>query len=82
MITTIIPIFHFTALVLFDLGSTYSCVLTYFTVDIDFVYEPLAVPIRIPTPIGESLDMDWVHQGCVVIFSSRETCTDLILVDD
>lgn len=54
---------------------------TYFSVDIDYVCESLVMPISFSTPVGNSLVVDRVYRGSVVIFSNSETRADLILLD-
>ena len=81
VITGIVPVCYRSASVLFDPGSTYSYVSTYFASDIEGVCEPLDVPICVSTPVGESLVVDRVYRGCVVVFEGRETQADLILLD-
>lgn len=58
MIISIVLVFHHSALELFDPGSTYSYVSTYFATGIDGLCEPFDVPICVLTPVGESLVVD------------------------
>lgn len=55
MITGIVPICHYSTLVLFDLSFSYSCVMTYFARDINIVCEPFVVHISVSTLVDESL---------------------------
>lgn len=80
MITGIVPIFHRSVSILFDPRSTYSDVSTYFATDSNGVCGPLDVPICVSTAIGESLVVDRIYRGCIVVFSGRLSQSDLILL--
>ncbi|WMV18411.1 hypothetical protein MTR67_011796 [Solanum verrucosum] len=81
VITSTVPICHRSSTVLFDYGSTYSYMSTYFTADMDNVCESLSVPISVSTPVGDSLVGDEVYQECVVTFADSESRTNLIFLD-
>lgn len=49
VITSIVLVSQLSTSILFDLGSIYSYVSTYITLDIDGMSEPLDVPIRVFT---------------------------------
>lgn len=72
---------HHSALVLFDLGSTYSYVLAYFSMDLCIMCEPLAKPICVFTLVGESLMVNWVYWGFIVTLLERDSIANLILLD-
>ncbi|XP_069148332.1 uncharacterized protein [Solanum lycopersicum] len=59
----IIPVCHRPATVLFDPGSTYSYMSTYFDPSLDILCESLDLPIRVSTPIGDSVVVDQVHSA-------------------
>ncbi|XP_069143366.1 uncharacterized protein [Solanum lycopersicum] len=61
VITGIIPICHRPATVLFDQGSTYSYVYTYFAPSLDILCESRDLPIRVSTPVGDSVVVDRVY---------------------
>lgn len=45
---------------LFDPGSTYSYISTYFTSGFDLLYDRVPVPVHVSTPIGKLLLVDRV----------------------
>lgn len=61
MITGIIPICFRPITMLFDPVSNFSYVSTYFALGFDFFSEPLAMLIRVSTPVRYSLVVDRVH---------------------
>lgn len=69
------------ASVLFNLESIFSYVFMYFTLGFDSVTEPLSMPIRVSTPVGDSLVVDQAYRSCVVTFAGRETLVDLLVLD-
>ncbi|XP_015075341.1 uncharacterized protein LOC107019330 [Solanum pennellii] len=58
----IIPVCHRPATVLFDPGSTYSYVSTYFAPTLDILCEYLDFPIYVSTPVGDSVVVDRVYR--------------------
>ena len=57
------------ASVLFDPGSTFSYVSSTFANGINFLHcELLDIPIRVSTPVGESLIVEKVYRSCLVTF--------------
>lgn len=53
----------------------------YFASSLDMMCEPIAVPIRISTPVGDSLVVDRVYRSRVVSILGCESWVDLIMVD-
>ena len=68
VVTGIIPICHRPASVLFDPGSTFSYVSTYFAAKFDMICDSMTVPIRVSTPVGKPLVVDRVYRSCIVLW--------------
>ncbi|XP_069154406.1 uncharacterized protein [Solanum lycopersicum] len=81
VITGIIPVCHRPATVLFDPGSTYSYVSTYFAPSLDILCESLDLPIRVSTPVGDSVVVDRVYHLCTVTLMGYDTHADLKVLD-
>ncbi|XP_027767800.1 uncharacterized protein LOC114074085 [Solanum pennellii] len=81
VITGIIPVCHRPATVLFDPGSTYSYVSTYFAPSLDILCESLDLPIRVSTPVGDSVVVDRVYRLCTVTLIEYDTHADLKVLD-
>ncbi|XP_070039617.1 uncharacterized protein [Nicotiana tomentosiformis] len=81
VITYIISVFHRDASVLFDPGSTYSHVTSYFASHLDFPRSSLDIHVHISTPIGDSIVVDYVHQSCSVTSGGYETSVNLMLLN-
>lgn len=81
MITGIFIVYFRPASVLFDPESTFSYVSVYLALGFDSVSKPLAIPIYVSTPIGDSLVVDRVYRSCVVSFAGRETLVGLLVLD-
>ncbi|XP_070012915.1 uncharacterized protein [Nicotiana sylvestris] len=62
VITGIILVSHREASVLFDPGSTYSYVSSYFAPHLSTAQETLSSPIYVSTPVGDSLVVDHVYR--------------------
>ncbi|KAH0671324.1 hypothetical protein KY285_024119 [Solanum tuberosum] len=69
------------ALALFDPGSTFSYVSVYYASRLSLMSEPLVAPLRVSTPVGESLVVDQVFRSCLVTIQGHDTRADLILLD-
>src|SRR5688572_18401895 len=69
---------HQPAFALFDPGSTYSYMSVYFASHLGISFELLEVPLRVLTPVGDSLVVDQVYRSCVVTIQGRDTQVDLI----
>ncbi|XP_070039184.1 uncharacterized protein [Nicotiana tomentosiformis] len=67
------------AFVLFDPGSTYSYVSSYFAHHLDLPREPLDSPVHVSMPLGDSIVVDRVYRSCVVTIR-LETRVDLLLL--
>ncbi|XP_049348112.1 uncharacterized protein LOC125812663 [Solanum verrucosum] len=81
VITGIISVCHRPATVLFDPGSTYSYVSTYFVSSLDIVCESLDLPVHVSTPVGDSVVVDRVYRLCIVILMGYDTHADLKVLD-
>ena len=81
VITGIIPVCHRPATVLFDPGSTYSYVFTYFAPSLDILCESLDLSIRVSTPVGDSVVVDWVYRLCTVTLMRYDTHADSKVLD-
>lgn len=81
VITSMVSVYHRSALVLFDPGTIYSYVSAYFASDLHIMYEPLSKPICVSTLVSESLVVNRLYQGCAVTFMGRDSIAHLILLD-
>ncbi|XP_070046823.1 uncharacterized protein [Nicotiana tomentosiformis] len=81
MIIGIISIFSRDALILFNIGSTYSYVSSLFAPYLDVSRESLGVPLYVSMPVGDFVIVDSVYRSCVVTFYGYETRADLLLLD-
>ena len=64
------------ASVLFDPGSTFSYVSSSFANGLNLHCELLDMPIRVSTPVGESVIVEKVYRSCLVTFVGRNTYVD------
>ncbi|XP_070025077.1 uncharacterized protein [Nicotiana sylvestris] len=69
------------ASVLFDPGSTYSYVSSYFATYLVVPRDSLSAPIYVSILVGDSIIEDHVYRSCVVIIGDPETHVDLLLLD-
>ncbi|XP_070036666.1 uncharacterized protein [Nicotiana tomentosiformis] len=76
-----VPVCHKDASVLFDPGSTYSYVSSYFAPYLDISRESLSSPIYVSMPVGDSFFVDHVYQSCSVVIGDFETRVDLLLLN-
>ncbi|XP_070008560.1 uncharacterized protein [Nicotiana sylvestris] len=81
VITGIIPVNGRDASVLFDPGSTYSCVSSLFARFLVISLEPLGIPVHVSTAVGDSVVVDRIYRSCVVTFCGFETSADLLLLE-
>ncbi|WMV46385.1 hypothetical protein MTR67_039770 [Solanum verrucosum] len=81
VITSIILVCHRPATILFDPGSTYSYMSTYFTSSLDILCESLDLPVHVSTPVGDSVVVDQVYRLCIVTLMGYDTHTDLKVLD-
>ena len=52
---------------LFDTGSIFSYVSTYFAANFYMICDSMTVPIHVYTPVGKPLVVDRVYQSCLVL---------------
>lgn len=81
VIIRIILIFYRYAFVLFELGSTFYYVSTYFASIFYVLYESFSMLLHVSTFIKDFLIVDWVYGSYVVTFVGCETWADLIVLD-
>ncbi|XP_070022925.1 uncharacterized protein [Nicotiana sylvestris] len=79
-ITCIVPVCHRDTSVLFDPGSTYSYVSSYFASHLGVYRGSLSFPVYISTLVGDSLIMDHMYWSCLIALSGFETKADLLLL--
>ena len=77
----IIAVFDRPATILFYLGSTYFYVSTYFAPSLNILCESLDLPIRVSTPIGDSVVVDQVYRLCTVTLMGYDTHADLKVLE-
>ena len=70
-----------TASVLFDPGSTFSYVSSLFATGLDLHCDLLDMPIRVSTPVGESVIVEKLYRSCLVTFVGSNTHVDLIILE-
>ena len=63
---------------LFDPGSTFSYVSTYFAAKFDMICDSLTVPISVFTPVGKPLVVDQVNRSYLVSLVGYDTWVELI----
>ncbi|XP_070040805.1 uncharacterized protein [Nicotiana tomentosiformis] len=80
VVTSMVSIFHRDASVLFDLGSTYSYVSSYFAPYLDIIRDSLSSLIYVSKPVGDSIFVERVYGSCLVVISGFETRVDLLLL--
>ena len=69
------------ASVLFDPGSTFSYVSSSFATGLNLPCELLDMPIRVSTPVGESVIVEKVYRSCFVTFIGSNTHVDLVILE-
>ncbi|XP_070037233.1 uncharacterized protein [Nicotiana tomentosiformis] len=69
------------ASVLFDPGSTYSYVSSYFASYLVVPRDSLSAPVYVSNLVGDAMVVDSVYRSCVVTVGSLETRIDLLLLD-
>jgi len=80
VITGIVSVCHRDAFVLFDPGSTYSYVSSYFAHYLDMPCESLVSSVHVSMLVGNTIIVDRVYQLCVVTIGGLETRVDLLLL--
>ncbi|XP_070040356.1 uncharacterized protein [Nicotiana tomentosiformis] len=76
-----VSIYSRDASVLFDPGSTYSYISSYFASYLVVPCDSLSAPVYVSTPMRHVIVVDHVYRSCVVIIGGLETRVDLILLD-
>ncbi|XP_070046505.1 uncharacterized protein [Nicotiana tomentosiformis] len=79
-ITSIVPVYHKDASVLFNLGSTYLYVSSYFVPYLDISRDSLSAPVYVSMPVGDSIVVDRVYRSSLVTIGDYETKVDLLLL--
>ncbi|XP_070004679.1 uncharacterized protein [Nicotiana sylvestris] len=79
-ISGIVPICHRNASILFDPGSTYSYVSSYFVPYLGLSRDCLCSPVYVSTLMGDSLVVDHMHQSCLITLSGFVTRANLLLL--
>ncbi|XP_070049823.1 uncharacterized protein [Nicotiana tomentosiformis] len=80
VITCIVSVCHREASILFDPGSTYSYVSSYFAHYLDMPCEFLVSPVCVSTPVGDIITVDHMYRSCVVTIGELETRVDFLLL--
>ncbi|XP_070020655.1 uncharacterized protein [Nicotiana sylvestris] len=80
VITGIVSVFHREASILFDPGSTYSYVSSYFAHYLDIPRESFTLSVHVSTPLGDTIIVYCVYRSCVVTIRELETRVDLLLL--
>ncbi|XP_075089596.1 uncharacterized protein LOC142170798 [Nicotiana tabacum] len=80
MITGIVSVCHRDAFVLFDPGSTFSYVSSYFARYLDMPRKSLVSSVRVSTPMGDTIIVDCVYRSYVVTIGGLKTRVDLLLL--
>lgn len=73
VIICIISVCDRDSLVLFDLSSTYSYVLSYFVSYLDMPHNNLVILLSVSTPVGDSIVVYQVYVSCVVAINGFDT---------
>ncbi|XP_070034743.1 uncharacterized protein [Nicotiana tomentosiformis] len=81
VVTWIVYVFHRDASVLFDLGSTYSYVSSYFACFLDMPRDFFDALVDVSTPVRASIVVGRVYRSCVVTLCCFEMRSDLLLLD-
>ncbi|XP_070054420.1 uncharacterized protein [Nicotiana tomentosiformis] len=81
VITGIVPVCHKDTSVLFDPGSTYSYVSSYFAQYLDISLDSLSPPVYVSTPVGDVIIVYCVYHSCLVTISGCESRVDLLLLN-
>ncbi|XP_070046257.1 uncharacterized protein [Nicotiana tomentosiformis] len=68
------------ASVLFDSGSTYPYVSSYFAPYLGISRDSLRSPIYVSTPVGDSIVLYCVYRSCLVVICVFETIVDLLFL--
>ncbi|XP_070050333.1 uncharacterized protein [Nicotiana tomentosiformis] len=80
VIASIVSVCHRDASILFDLGSTYSYVPSYFAPYLDIPCYSLNAHVYVSMPAGDFIILDRIYWSCLVIISSFETIVYILLL--
>ncbi|XP_070050557.1 uncharacterized protein [Nicotiana tomentosiformis] len=80
VITGIVQVCHRDASVLFDLGSTYLYMSSYFAPYLDISRDSLSASVYVSMFVGDFIIVDHVYQSCLVTIGDYETRVDLLLL--
>ncbi|XP_070005623.1 uncharacterized protein [Nicotiana sylvestris] len=80
VITGIASVCHRDASILFDPGSIYSYVLSYFARYLEMIRESLVSHVHVTTRVGDTIIVDHMYRWCVVTIGGLETRVDLLLL--
>ncbi|XP_070032496.1 uncharacterized protein [Nicotiana tomentosiformis] len=80
LVQGIVSVCHRDASVLFDPGSTYSYVSSYFARCLDTPCDSLVMHIHVSISVGDSIIVNHMYQSCVVTIVGLETRVDLLLL--
>ncbi|XP_015159833.1 uncharacterized protein [Solanum tuberosum] len=69
------------ASVLFDPGSTFSYVSSSFSTGLDLHCDLIDMPIRVSTPISESVIVEKVYRSCLMTYVGSNPYVDLIIIE-
>ena len=69
------------ASVLFDPRSIFSYVSSSFATALNLHCELLDMPIRVSTPVGESVIVEKVYRCCLMTFMGSNTHVDLVILE-
>ncbi|XP_070015104.1 uncharacterized protein [Nicotiana sylvestris] len=81
VIRGIVLICHRDASILFNPGSTYSYVSSYFSPHLGVPQDSISSLVYISTPMGDSHVVDRVYRSCMIALSGFETRADLLLLN-
>ncbi|XP_070026314.1 uncharacterized protein [Nicotiana sylvestris] len=81
VVTGILSVCSFDALVLIDPVSTHSYVSSYFALRFNRQPELLNDPFLVATPVGESFLAEYAYRACQIRVEGRDTLADLIVLD-
>ncbi|XP_070045220.1 uncharacterized protein [Nicotiana tomentosiformis] len=79
--TSIISVCRRDASVLFDPGSNYSYVSSYFDSCLDMPHGSFDAHVHMSTPVGDFIVVDRVYWSCVVTICGFKTRTNFLLLD-
>lgn len=81
MIEGMFVVYNTLARILFDSGSTYSFISTWFASTLDLQFEPFEITICVAKPVGNKVSTTRVCKTCVISIADQELEADLIILD-